>query len=161
LSKPCSVCACKDVEKINAGIIEGVPLAALSSEYGVTQSALYRHKIHIPEQLVKAREVKETAAADNLMERVASLNSKAEDVYKKALKSQNLNAAIGAVRELRGITELYAKITGELQSQTVNNIIVAPEWITLRNAILKALDPYPEARQAVIKAIRGGERDTQ
>jgi hypothetical protein len=86
------------------------------------------------------------------MGRVASLNYKAEEIYSRALKADNLAAAIGAIRELRGLTELYAKLTGELQSQTVNNIIVMPEWVTLRNAIMYALEPYPEARQAVIKA---------
>ena len=87
------------------------------------------------------------------MSRVASLQTKAEDIYSRALEAENLNAAIGAIRELRGITELYAKITGELQSQTVNNIIIAPEWVNLRNVILIALEPYPAARQAVIEAV--------
>jgi hypothetical protein len=60
---------------------------------------------------------------------------------------------VQAIRELRGITELYAKITGELSAQNVTNIIVAPEWLTLRTAILSALESYPAARQAVIEAV--------
>jgi hypothetical protein len=87
------------------------------------------------------------------MGRVSALNAKAEDIYSKALRAENLNAAIAAIRELRGITELYAKITGELQAQTVNNIIIAPEWVSLRSVILVALEPYPEARRAVIEAV--------
>ena len=128
-------------------------METLSISYNLSVTALHRHKKHIPVQLAKAQEAKETAAADNLMGRVAALNDKAEEIYIRAMEADNLAAAVGAVRELRGLTELYAKITGELQAQTVNNIIVMPEWVTLRNAILYALEPYPEARLAVIQAV--------
>jgi len=138
--------------------VNQVPLEALSKAYGVTTAALHRHKKHIPQQLVRAQDAKEIAAADTLMGRVAELDRKAEDVYTKAIEANNLTAAIQAVRELRGVTELYAKITGEIQQQTVN-IVVMPEWVVLRSAILKALEPYPDALQAVVNAIGGGNID--
>jgi hypothetical protein len=138
LARQCTVCAHADADKINAELVGGATLDALSKAYGLNMAALHRHKKHIPAQLVKAQDAQEVAAADNLMGRIASLNTKAEDVYRQAIKAENLTAAIAAVRELRGITELYAKITGELQAQTVNNIIIMPEWVTLRNAILYA-----------------------
>lgn len=154
MGKQCTVCAHEDAAIINAALIDKIPLESLSKKYGVTVAALHRHKKHIPHALVKAQDAKEVAAADSLMVRVSSLNAKAEEVYLRALKADNLTAAIGAVRELRGILELYAKITGELQSQTVNNIVVAPEWVSLRDVILVALEPHPAARKAVISAMR-------
>jgi len=151
MARQCTVCAHTDAKKINKQLVEGVALDTLANTYKLTKAALHRHQQHIPKQLVKAQEAREMASADVLMGRVASLNAKAEDVYKRALKADNLNAAIAAVRELRGITELYAKITGELS--TVNNIIIAPEWVSLRSALLMALEPYHEARKAVLKAV--------
>ena len=153
LAQQCTVCGHSNAAEINAQLIDKIPLETLSKTYGLSVTALHRHKKHIPAQLVKSQEAKETASADSLMGRVAALNDKAEEIYKKALEADNYNAAVGAVRELRGLTELYAKITGELQAQTVNNIIIMPEWVTLRNAILYALESYPEARQAVIQAV--------
>ena len=153
LAKPCSVCIHADTDKINTQLIEGIPLDTLAKTYGLATSSLQRHKKHIPPALAKTQEAQEIAAADNLMGRIAGLDAKAEDIYQKAIKADNLSAAIGAVRELRGVTELYAKITGELSAQSVTNIIVAPEWVSLRNVILVALDPYPEARRAVIEAV--------
>ena len=152
MAKQCTVCVHPDTDRINADIIEGATLDALSRAYGLTMSALHRHKQHIPAQLAKAQDAIEIAAADSLMGRVASLNAKAEDVYSRAVKADNLQAAVSAIREMRGIVELYAKITGELQTQTVS-IVVTPEWIMLRNAILHALEPHPEARRAVIVAV--------
>ena len=153
MAQKCTVCGHPNAAKINEQLIDKVPLETLSKSYNLSVTALHRHKKHIPAQLVKSQAAKETAAADSLMGRVAALNNKAEEIYKRALQADNLSAAVGAVRELRGLTELYAKITGELQAQTVNNIIIMPEWVTLRNAILYALEPYPEARQAVIQAV--------
>jgi len=154
MAKQCTVCTHADANKINAQLVEGSTLEMLSKAYKLSVTALHRHKQqHLPAQLVKAQEAKETAAADSLIGRVAILNAKAEDIYSKALEAENLTAAIGAVRELRGITELYAKITGELTAQNVTNIIVAPEWVSLRNVILVALEPHPEARNAVIAAV--------
>ena len=153
MPQKCTVCTHADTGKIDKQLVAGVPLDTLAKATGLTVSALQRHnKSHIPAQLTKAKKAKEAAAADSLMDRVTALNSKAEDVYSKALKADNLSAAIGAIRELRGITELYAKITGELQAQTVNNIVIMPEWVSLRNVILVALEPYPDARRAVVEA---------
>ena len=155
MPKPCSVCIHADADIINAQLIEGVTLEMLSKAYKLSVTALHRHKNHIPPALAKAQDAQEIAAADSLMRRISDLNEKAQDVYERAINADNLSAAVQAIRELRGITELYAKITGELQSQTVNNIIIAPEWVSLRNVILIALEPYPPARQAVIEAIGG------
>lgn len=155
MAQKCTVCTHVDAGKINKQLVENVPLDTLAKETGLTVSALHRHnKNHIPAQLAKAQEAKEAVAAASLMHRVTCLNAKAETIYSKALEAENLSAAIGAIRELRGITELYARITGELQAEIVNNIIITPEWIHLRNAILIALEPYPDARQAVVEAVR-------
>ena len=154
MAKPCSVCIHADADMIDARLIEGATLEALANAYGLSVTALHRHRTgHIPATLAKARDAREIAAPDSLMERVAALDARAGDIYQKAYKTNNLTAAVGAIRELRGITELYAKITGELSAQGVTNIIIAPEWVSLRNVILAALEPHPSARQAVIEAL--------
>lgn len=136
MARQCTVCTHTDKDKINAQLVEGATLESTAKIYGLTVAALQRHqKNHIPAQLIKAQGAQEVAAADSLMVRITALNTKAEDVYRRAIDADNLTAAIAAVREMRGITELYAKITGELQAQTVNNIIIMPEWVSLRRYI--------------------------
>jgi hypothetical protein len=43
-------------------------------------------------------------------------------------------------------------MTGELRDapQQVTNVLVAPEWLRVRGAILEALLSFPEARDAVV-----------
>ena len=61
----------------------------------------------------------------------------------------DLRAAIGAIREARSLIELLAKLTGQIDHQPEVNIVLSPQWLTIRVAILKALEPFPEARVAV------------
>jgi len=154
MAQRCKVCSHTKLKEINTQLVKGATLEMLSQKYNVTISALYRHKQnHIPVQLAKAQEAKAVTAADTLLGRIGELDARADDVYTRALEDDNLAAAIGAIKELRAILELYAKLTGELQTQNVNTIIVMPEWVKLRSAILCALQAYPEARQAVVEAL--------
>lgn len=55
---------------------------------------------------------------------------------------------------MAGELELLARLTGQLQPEkTTVNVLVNPQWIELKAAIVGALDPYPEAKQAVLNAI--------
>jgi hypothetical protein len=54
--------------------------------------------------------------------------------------------ALIGIRELVRIIELMAKLRGEITEQQTVNILVNPQWVCLRSTILKALEPYPEAR---------------
>jgi hypothetical protein len=54
-----------------------------------------------------------------------------------------------AIREARGNLELLAKLTQQLDTRPTLNLLVAPEWLTVRAVLLEALAAYPEARAAV------------
>jgi hypothetical protein len=45
--------------------------------------------------------------------------------------------------------ELLAKLIGELDERSQVNVLVSPEWIAVRAALLEALAPHPQARAAV------------
>ncbi len=48
-----------------------------------------------------------------------------------------------------------AKLSGDLDAGTTLNLTVAPAFITVQAAILTALDPFPDARRAVVRALEG------
>jgi hypothetical protein len=67
--------------------------------------------------------------------------------------------AVKVAAQLKGQTELLAKLLGDLQQEGTVNLTVSPEWATVRSALLVALAPYPEARVAVsdrLVALEGG-----
>ena len=155
MPRKCTVCEHEKVEEINRLLLEGVSLRDLAGRYSVSKTALHRHKQdHLPAKLVKAQEAREIAKADSLLDQVTELRDKALSILTKAEKAGDLRTALQGIKEARGCLELLAKLQGELQEQTTVNILINPQWITLRTAILQALDPYPEARLAVAQALQ-------
>jgi transposase len=50
------------------------------------------------------------------------------------------------------------RIDGSVQVQA---IVASPEWIGLRDRVLAALQPYPEALEAVLQAVGAADRDAE
>ena len=74
----------------------------------------------------------------------------------KTEEAEDWRAATGAIREARGCLELLGKLAGELQQegQTIN-VIVSPQWVELRTTIIEALEPHPDAKSTVLRALQG------
>jgi len=56
-------------------------------------------------------------------------------------------------QQLTGQTQLLAKLLGQLDERPQVNVLMAPEWLQVRAALLMALAPHPEARRAVAAAL--------
>jgi hypothetical protein len=50
--------------------------------------------------------------------------------------------------------ELTAKLTGQLNEAPQVNFLLSPEYMQLKQVIITALEPYPEARQQAARALR-------
>ncbi len=61
--------------------------------------------------------------------------------------------ALKVAAQLKGQTELLAKLMGELAQEGTVNIAVHPEWVKVRSVLLAALQPYAEARVAVAESL--------
>jgi len=157
MPRKCTVCEHEKVEEINRLLLEGVSLRNIAKQYSVTAASLHRHKKHIPSTLSKAQEAQEVARADTLLDQVVELRDRALSILTKAEQAGDLKTALQGIREARGCLELLAKLQGELQEGTTINILVNPQWIELRTLILKALEPYPEARLRLAQALKEAE----
>ena len=154
MPRKCTICEHPKVEEINKALLETQNIAKVAKQYGVNYHALYRHKDHIPAILTQAQEAQEVAKADSLLAQVTELRDKALSILDKAEQAGDLRTAPQGIKEARGCLELLARLQGELQEQTTVNILINPQWLSLRTVILQALEPYLEARQAVARALR-------
>jgi transposase-like protein len=158
MPRKCTVCEHEKVEEINKALLEGVSLRDLAGRYSVSKTALHRHKeSHLPAELTKAREAQEVTKADSLLDQVIELRDKALSILAKAERAGELRTALQGVREAKGCLELLARLQGELQERTTVNVLVNPQWITLRTVILRTLEPYPEARLKLVQALKEAE----
>jgi hypothetical protein len=160
MPRKCSICEHEKVEEINKALLEGVSLRDLAGRYSVSKTALHRHKeSHLPAELTKAREAQEVTKADSLLDQVIELRDKALSILDKAEQAGDLRTALQGVREAKGCLELLARLQGELQEQTTVNVLINPQWLSLRTVILEALEPYPEARLRLAEALRKVENN--
>ena len=156
MPRSCTVCAHSEREAIDRALVGDASNRSVASLYDVSEAAVRRHKAnHLPAKLVMAEMASEVATADNLLEQVQHLQQSTLNILAEAEKSKQYRTALSAIREARGNLELLAKLLGELDERPVVNLHVSPEWLELRAVIVGALEPYSEARGAVLRAIEG------
>jgi hypothetical protein len=148
--RTCTVCTHPECAAIDAALVAGEPYRAIARQHGVSRHAITRHKAaHLPVVLVKAQGVAEVTHGDDLLAKMTGLEADAKRIGTEAEKKGDLRTALAAIRELIRIVELLAKVQGELNEQAVVNVILSPEWVAVRTAVMVAMQPYPEARRAL------------
>jgi hypothetical protein len=154
--RSCNVCTHPEREAIDKALVGDAALPELAALYRVSDDSLGRHRAnHLPAKLVMAEAAAEVARADDLLDQVRGLQRRALDILDKAEETGELRTALSAIREARGNLELLAKLLGELDERPQVNVLLSPEWVELRAVIVTALEPYSEARRAVLRALEG------
>ena len=142
-------------------LARGVAVSALARRYGVSTDALYRHRRHIPPQL----KAKLLAGPDIEMDldKLREIESQSLLANLVALR-RRLFAALDLAEEngdgfmltrvssqLHVNLETTGKLLGDLGigSTNITNILIQPAYVEMRVELVRALAPFPEARQAV------------
>jgi transposase-like protein len=155
----CIICTHDERQAIDAALVAGQSLRTVAEQFGTATTTLHRHKGHLPAELAKSQQAAEVARADDLLEQMRQLQQTTRDILNRAHLENEQRIALTAVREVRGNMELLAKLMGQLQSQPIVNVLaVSSEWVDMRGRIMAALAPYPDARTAVVEAIRESGR---
>ena len=161
MPRRCTVCEHPDREAIDRALVGDASNRSVASLYDVSEAAVRRHKSnHLPARLVMAAQAEEVAEADNLLGQVRDLQQSTLDILAEAEQSKQYRTALSAIREARSNLELLAKLLGELDERPALNLQISPEWLELRAVIIGALDPYSEARGAVLRAIESSGNDS-
>lgn len=159
MSLRCSICTHDELEAIDQAIVLGKQsYRDIARQYGVSKDAVARHRPHVSRSLSQVVAERQTAGATSALDRLEELHTRAMRVLDAAEKDGKASLQLGAIRELRGLVETLAKITGELDERStvqVLNVATAPEWVAIRGALMQALAPYPDAAQAVAVALEG------
>jgi hypothetical protein len=159
MPRECQVCSHPDVFTINerlVGIGGKLSLRNIAKQFDVNYQAVNRHREHIPEMLAKAYQAEEIAQADSLLERLEALQLEAKAVLEETKNSEHYGPRLAAIKEIRANLELIGELTKELNRQPTLNLTVSPEWIELRTLIVQAVEPFPQARESILRAIEGG-----
>lgn len=150
MPQTCTLCRHPRREEIDTELVEAkATLRNTAVRFGTSPATLIRHREHLPRQLARAVEIAEATRADSLLERTRQLEDDARRLLAKAEATGDLRVAIAAVKVALDVVALLHKVADEREGILVND----PEWIGLRDRILDALEPHPEALSAVMAAI--------
>lgn len=160
----CSICGHEDRSEIDAMIVSGAPNRAVARHQwpggAVSKDAVLRHRDgHISAGLARVVSEREEAGPRSALERLEELHTRAMRVLDAAEGEGKASLSLAAIRELRGLTETLAKVTGELDDRPtvqVLNVATNPDFVSMLSTLMDALAPYPEARVAVAQRLELG-----
>lgn len=174
LVKPrCQVCNHDQrwrVELLRAG---GASLDSLATKFGLHRDAIDRHyKNHVapelkasylcgPSQLAELAE-KAAAEGDSVLDYLRMIRTVLSGQLAAMTEAGDGRGAAYVAGRLTAVLETIARITGELGAlarSTINingniAIVNSPEFVRLQASLMRALAPYPDARGAVVAALR-------
>ena len=149
---PCKVCRHPQRDLIDEALAAGMSNREAAARWGCSKDGIGRHRANHVSAAVQVTAAPTTEDAGTALARLEHLFLRVERVLTAAERSGDLKDTIAASRELRQVTEVVARIRGELDERTqvqVLNVSTDPQWLATRAAMLEALRPYPEAATAV------------
>lgn len=174
MPRQCKVCEHESRAQIELELANKVGGPTVAKRYEVSEDSVNRHrKHHMPPQLVaqlmqKGRvspvdlETLRTNENEGLLQHLVAARGRLYKLADDCEDKGDLGAAVRAIGALHQNAALIARLLGQLNSghtSITQNILIMPAYHQMRVALIKALRPFPEARDAVIQALHSVERD--
>lgn len=148
----CSICSRPDAGAINALLGEGRSARSVAVDLGLSEDAVQRHAHrHVVRPIVAAPEAAAVPSATAATPGDPLAAGDPLDELVNALRTQALAGNPAIVHQYR--LGLSAQADLRHAAPPTRDLASEPEWRALRAAILQALEPFPEARQAVADAV--------
>ena len=169
---PCTVCNHAQRARVELGLARGVSASALSRRFRpLSSDAILRHRKHIPPKLMQELTAKTLLPEKELQNMTISESSSLlEHLVAQRAKLYALIDQCEQVGDVRTAFVGHARISANLEqtarlldlfathATTVHqNLVISPDYLQLRQALLRALAPHPEARRAVVDVLRAFE----
>jgi hypothetical protein len=152
-----------DRARIERDLALGRPLRIIAKKYGISITAAHRHKKRLPPQLKAALaahalrpaedlEKLRTEESEGLLGHLAAQRARLLMSQDACLEAEQFGLVSTLSNSIHRNLELVGKYLGEFAShsvQTTISMLVTPEYLDLRASLLRALQPFPDARRAV------------
>jgi hypothetical protein len=160
-----------DRGRIEFDLARGVPVRAVAKKYCVNIHACYRLLKKLPPQLRAAHmgarlkagadlEKLRLDESEGLLQNIATQRARLLLMQDSAMEAGDHSTATMIAGRILQSIELAGKYLGEFaqhQIRTTVSVLISPEYLEFRAALLRALAPFPEARRAVAVAMHAIE----
>jgi transposase-like protein len=161
----------EDRAEIEFELATGKSVRQIARKFNVHEQALYKHRKKLPPQLkaafvghlLKPGEDLETIRVEEssaLLKRVAQQQARIVYMQDKAMAADDHKSVASLANAFFKGSELIGRLVGELNAhaqKTTINILASPDYLRLRTALVRALQPYPDAARAVSEALYKAE----
>jgi hypothetical protein len=177
--KRCIVCGHPDRALIEGGRVAGISIDVLAARFGVSRDAVWRHcRSHISDDAradylaaVPMEELAAKAASEgvSVLEYFRIIRSTLMAQFQLAASLNDRNGVAILAGRLTDTLRAIGSISGEMGNMAVNNLTInntttimnSPIFASLQANLLTALAPYPEARGAVVAALRAMDQENE
>jgi hypothetical protein len=126
MPRRCPICDHEDLDEINAALASNERIRTIAERWSVRKTALMRHRNeHLPYSAIEAKEAEakeaeDDAPVDELLDQVRDLQERALATLEEAEEAEELNAALQAIREVKGNLEFMTNPLNELDERSVD-----------------------------------------
>jgi hypothetical protein len=171
----CTICSSPHRAQIDIGLVHGLSAKALAAKFNVGDDAILRHSQNHLTAAQRAEvltaqhptdidlDALRTAESESLIANVTTQRARLTTLGELALELQDVRAAVSVEAAITSNLTLAAKLLGQLVSvvdHRHSNVLLSEDYIKLRECLVRALQPYPEALQAVARALATLETET-
>lgn len=171
---PCTICQHERRHLLELGLVHRVPLRTLAARFDVSPDALHRHsKNHLSAQLRAALltaqrpsavdlEALERGESEGLLAQLVTQRARLQGLAEQSLELADVRAAVAVERAITSNLELVSKLLGMLvQRHEIKrtSILLSPDYLELRAALVRALRPFPQAAASVGAALHALETE--
>jgi hypothetical protein len=164
----CAICTHPKRREIDIGLTCRTPVSVLSARFGISVDSCYRHREKHLTAVQRAAilasmapsaldlEQLQRSESESLLAQLLAQRATLQQYSGAAFEKGNLQAAISAERGVVDNLALVSKLLGMLVTRhevTHASLLISPDYITLRQSLIAALKPYPEAGRAVANAL--------
>jgi hypothetical protein len=167
----CVVCNHKDRALIEFARIAGASLDSVAAKHKISRDAIWRHMqkhvddaaradylAQVPMQDLAAKAAEE---GTSVLGYFSIIRTTLMRQFQLAASLGDRNATVALAGRLTEVLRAIGSISGEMGSMAVNNLTInnttvlnSPIFANLQANLLHALAPFPEARAAVVAALR-------
>lgn len=154
--RTCTICSHKKRQFIEAALAVGESFRTIADRYGVSKTALIRHKNQHMQPLVEQVQQERQEQTKQVLSSALDYTKRDMALIAEAIAlvwtdaDKDVEMLLPVLRESHRQNRLYAMLTGELRRQSIT---ATPEWQEAIALLFEALQSYPEAHQAVISQI--------
>jgi len=127
---------------------------AAGDKVGCSKSAIQRHmKNHVSEKVQKAANSIEAAEGLDVLKQVIDSHKIVWNIIAQSYQDGDLKTALAACDTETRQLKLAALVSGQLNEAPQVNVLLNPEFVQLKQLIIKTLAPYPDARLKLSKVL--------